>query len=78
MQLAEAQENAVQWLLLSHNGFFTLRTRREFFKEILYKNIVIIAIQHSKMHFVDAPLAIFPILLSEIHWSPSGKFSYAY
>ena len=28
-------------------------TRREFFREILYKNIAIIAIQHSKMYFVD-------------------------
>ena len=27
--------------------------RREFLTEILYKNIAIIAIQHSKMHFVD-------------------------
>ena len=31
----------------------TTTTRREFFKEILYKNIPIIAIQHSKMNFVD-------------------------
>ena len=28
-------------------------TRREFLWEILYKNIAIIAIQHSKMYFVD-------------------------
>ena len=28
-------------------------TRREFLREILYKNIAIIAIQHSKMYFVD-------------------------
>ena len=28
-------------------------TRREFLREILYKNIALIAIQHSKMHFVD-------------------------
>ena len=28
-------------------------TRREFFREILYKNIAIIAIQHSKIYFVD-------------------------
>ena len=27
--------------------------RREFFTEILYKNIGIIAIQHSTMYFVD-------------------------
>ena len=30
-----------------------LRTRREFLREIFYKNIAIIAIQHSKMYFVD-------------------------
>ena len=29
-------------------------TRRKFLREILYRNIVIIAIQHSKMYFVDA------------------------
>ena len=28
-------------------------TRREFLKEILYNNIAIIAIQHSKIYFVD-------------------------
>ena len=28
-------------------------TRREFLREILYKNIAIIAIQHSNMYFVD-------------------------
>ena len=28
-------------------------TGREFFREILYNNVAIIAIQHSKMHFVD-------------------------
>ena len=28
-------------------------TRREFSRDILYNNIAIIAIQHSKMHFVD-------------------------
>ena len=28
-------------------------TRREFLKEIIYKNIAIIAIQHSKIYFVD-------------------------
>ena len=27
--------------------------RREFLREILYKNIAIIAIQHSKIYFVD-------------------------
>ena len=27
--------------------------RREFLREILYKNIAIIAIQHSNMYFVD-------------------------
>ena len=28
-------------------------TRREFFRKILYKNIAIVAIQHSKIYFVD-------------------------
>ena len=28
-------------------------TRREFLSEILYNNIAIIAIQHSKIYFVD-------------------------
>ena len=28
-------------------------TRREFLREILYKNIAIIAIQHSKIYFFD-------------------------
>ena len=28
-------------------------TRREFLKEILYKNIAIIAVQHSKIYLVD-------------------------
>ena len=51
--------------------------RREFFMEILYKNIAIIAIQHGKFVFLT-PLSIFPILLGEIHSSPSGKFSYTY
>ena len=52
-------------------------TRREFFKEILYKNIAIIATQHGKFILLT-PLAIFPILLGEIHSSPSGKFPYTY
>ena len=52
-------------------------TRREFLREIFYKNISIIAIQHGKCILLT-PLAIFPILLSEIHSSPSGKFSYTY
>ena len=56
---------------------YVLATRREFLTEILYKNIAITAIQHSKMHFVDT-FAIFPVLLSEIHSSPSGKFPYTY
>ena len=45
--------------------------------EILYKNIAIIAIQHSKIIFFT-PLAIFTILLSKIHSSPSGEFPYTY
>ena len=28
-------------------------TRREFLREILYNNVGIIAIQHSKIYFVD-------------------------
>ena len=51
--------------------------RREFWREILYKNIAIIAIQHIKIILLT-PLAIFPILWSEIHSSPSGKFPYTY
>ena len=51
--------------------------RREFFREIIYKNIAIIAIQHGKFDLLT-PLAIFPVLLSEIHSSPSGKFPYTY
>ena len=52
-------------------------TRREFLREILYKNIAIIAIQHGKFIFLTS-LAIFPTLLGEIHSSPSGKFPYIY
>ena len=52
-------------------------TRREFLREILYKNIAIIAIQHGNF-ILFTPLAIFPILLGEIHSSPSGKFPYTY
>ena len=37
-------------------------TRREFLREILYKNIAIIAIQHGKFILLT-PLVIFPILL---------------
>ena len=33
--------------------FVICATRREFLREILYKNIAIIAIQHSKIYFVD-------------------------
>ena len=51
--------------------------RREFFREIFYKNIAIIAIQHGNVILLT-PLAIFPILLGEIHSSPSGKFPYTY
>ena len=52
-------------------------TRRKFLREILYKNIAIIAIQHGKFILLT-PLAIFPILLGEIYSSPSGKFPYTY
>ena len=34
-------------------GQFSFPARREFFMEILYNNIAIIAIQHSKINFVD-------------------------
>ena len=50
-------------------------TRREFSREILYKNIAIIAIQHSKI-ILFTPLAIFTILLNEIYSSPFGQFPY--
>ena len=54
-----------------------LTTRREFLREILYKNIAINAIQHGKFILLT-PLAIFLIVLGEIHSSPSGKFPYTY
>ena len=37
---------------LAHDFIFFF-ARREFLTEILYKSIAIIAIQHSKMYFVD-------------------------
>ena len=52
-----------------------MSTRRELLREILYKNIALIAIQHGKFILLTT-LAIFPILLGEIHSSPSGKFPY--
>ena len=59
-------------------GIFLGRPRRrEFLREIHYNNIAIIAIQYSNIILL-IPLAIFPILLSEIHSSPSGKFPYTY
>ena len=64
-------------LVESWHRYSTNSTRREFSREIRYKNIAIIAIQHGK--FISlTPLAIFPIFLGEIHLSPSGKFSYKY
>ena len=36
-----------------HDEANVCTTRREFFREILYKNIAIIAIQHSKIYLVD-------------------------
>ena len=57
--------------------FIIKTSRREFFREILYKNIAIIAIQHGKFILLT-PLAIFPMLLGESHSSPSGKFPYTY
>ena len=58
----------------SKNKYSTLG---EFLREILYKNIAIIAIQHSKFILLS-PLVIFLILLGVIHLSPSGKFPYTY
>ena len=55
----------------------TVITRREFLREILYKNRAIIAIQHGKFILLT-PLAIFLVLLGEIHSSPSGEFPYTY
>ena len=57
--------------------FFFFSTRIEFLREILCKNIAIIAIQHDKFILLT-PLAIFPILLGETHSIPSGKFPYTY
>ena len=54
-----------------------LKIAIKFLREILYKNISIITIQHSKFILLT-PLTIFTILLSEIHSSPSGKFPYTY
>ena len=39
------------WYNLVYIGFSY--ARREFLRKIFYQNIAIIAIQHSKMHFVD-------------------------
>ena len=59
--------------------YFSVRvsTRREFLREILYKIIAILP--YSMVKFILLiPLAIFPILLGEIHSSPSGKFPYTH
>ena len=69
--------HTVEWNSLKSVCQIFLYTRREFLREILYKNIAIIATQHGKFILLT-PLAIIPILLSEIHSSPSGKFSYTY
>ena len=43
--------------IISWNDFRTsqeyIPTRWEFFREILYKNIAIIAVEHSKIYLVD-------------------------
>ena len=57
--------------------FILIYTRREFLREILYNNIAIIAYSIVKFILLT-PLAIFPILSSEIHSSPSGKFPDTY
>ena len=60
-QIAEERNKYVQ-TSLQGNRLITVQrmilldmrcTGREFFREILYKNIAIIAIQHSNMYFVD-------------------------
>ena len=38
---------------INADKFSTSDRRREFFREMLYKNIAIIAIQHSNIYFVD-------------------------
>ena len=58
-------------------SMLVLSARREFLRQILYKNITIIAIQRGKFILLT-PLAIFPILLGDNHSSPSGKFPYTY
>ena len=56
---------------------FFRSTRGEFSRDILYKSIAIIAIQHGVIVLLT-PVAIFSILFGEIHSSPSGKFPYTY
>ena len=53
-------QNIINGMLLQYSYFIVILlsmriviTRREFLREIIYKNIAIIAIQHIKMHFVD-------------------------
>ena len=42
------------WMIFSRKQKYkNINTRRKFLREILYKNIAIIAIQHSKIYFVD-------------------------
>ena len=77
-----SQKSAEQYLdptltYLRNVFAFYVSTGREFLRKMLYKNIAIIAIQHDKFILLT-PLAIFPILLGEIHSSPSGKFPYTY
>ena len=76
--------DGLEWISLNSMGKIAkgvnninFTTRRKFLWEILYKTIAIIAIQHGKFILL-IPLAIFPILLDEIHSSPSGKFPYTY
>ena len=57
-----------RWLKSNH-------ARREFLREILHKNTAIMVIQHSKIYFADT-FGNFPMVLSEIHSSPPGKFPY--
>ena len=46
MQREQIEENKITAMIRQD-------TRREFLREILYNNIVKIAIQHSKIYFVD-------------------------
>ena len=75
----DLSERDVVWYFLNTwwKAMIFFWTRREFLREILYKNIAIIVMQHGKFILLTT-LAIFPIRLGDIHPSPSGKFPYTY